>query len=266
MNISYYDIHSHLNFSDFDEDRTHVIARMEREGVGTITVGTDMQASREAVALAKKHPHLFASVGIHPTHDEAFDAEALEELAKSEKVVALGECGLDYFRIADDDVATKERQRVLFEVHIALAKKLNLPLMIHGRPSAKTMDAYEDIVAILTAHAGVRGNAHFFVGSTDIARKFLDIGFTMSFDGPVTFTQEYDEVIRFIPEDMLMAETDAPFAAPVPYRGKRNEPLYVREITKRLALVRGVDEDMLRRRFLQTAERVFGLPGEIKSF
>lgn len=258
----YFDIHSHLTFADFDVDREQIIAKMKEEGFGTITVGTDLGTSRAALALAQKHDHLFATVGIHPTHGEAFDEEAFSELAQDPKVVAIGECGLDYFRIDPDDEETKRAQREIFESHITLALKLDKPLMIHGRPRKGMMDAYEDILEILSHHKGVRGNIHFFVGDIPTAQRFLDIGFTMSFDGPITFSRDYDEVIKFIPEDMLMAETDAPFASPEPFRGRRNEPLYVEHVVETLARVRGAELEAFKATMVRNAQRAFNLDGK----
>ncbi len=259
MNVRYIDIHSHLTFSDFDVDREAIITKMKEEGIMTITVGTDLGTSLAALELAKKYDHLYATVGIHPTHGEAFDEEAFSSLAEHPKVVAIGECGLDYFRIEPDDEETKNAQRTLFESHILLAKKHNLPLMIHARPRKGSMDAYEDTLALLAKHKGVKGNVHFFVGDVPTAQRFLDIGFSMSFDGPITFSHDYDEVIRFLPEDRLMAETDAPFASPEPFRGRRNEPLFVPYVVEALAHARGADLEAFRESMVMNAKRFFAL-------
>ncbi|MBP9771836.1 MAG: TatD family hydrolase [Candidatus Pacebacteria bacterium] len=266
MTFKHIDIHSHLNFSQFDADREEIIAKMKEEGMATITVGTDKKTSKEAVELASRNPHLFATIGIHPTHIEesegvweVFD-EAYYESLLSPKVVAIGECGLDYFRTpidANEARMNANKQKELFVAQIDFALKHDLPLMIHGRPSKGTTDAYEDIIEILTTKPGIRGNIHFFVGDIPTAKKFLDLGFTLSFDGPITFVPDYDEVIKFVPEDMIMAETDSPFAAPVPHRGKRNEPLFVSHIIKRIAELRGLEEEYVSSRMLQTAKRVF---------
>lgn len=244
-NPLYFDIHSHINFSQFDEDRDEIIREMKNRNIWTITVGTDEKTSKEAVDLADKHENIFATVGIHPTDKEGFDRDYFEELVSNEKVVGVGECGLDYFRIEKDDSSEKDRQRKLFIEQVEFALQKNLPIMIHGRPSPKNMDAYEDMLDILEdfkSDVSLRGDVHFFVGDIEIARKFLDLGFYISFDGPITFTKEYDEVVRFAPLDRICVETDAPFAAPAPYRGKRNNPLYVKEIVERVAEIR--DEDI----------------------
>lgn len=261
----YFDIHSHLNFSQFDDDREELIDALRENDICTITVGTNLQTSEEAVALANQHEHLFATIGIHPSDEvEIFDEMAYEEFVKNKNVVAIGECGLDYFRIVSDATEVKYAQKKLFEAHIAFAGKHQLPLMIHGRPSKGSMDAYEDILDILRTHSSLLntdrpGNIHFYVGNVAITKEFLELGFTLSFDGPITFAREYDETIHYIPKDMIMAETDAPFAAPAPHRGKRNEPAYVEHVIAALADIRGVSKEDMRRQTVENALRVFNL-------
>jgi TatD DNase family protein len=258
---NYFDIHSHLNLPQFDLDREDVIFRMKEAGIRTTTIGVDFASSTDAIALAEMHDHLFAAVGLHPVDNrsESFDPELYQPLALHPKVVAVGECGLDYYRIDPDDPTEKERQRAAFEAQIAFAREYDLPLMLHGRPSRGTMDAYLDMIAILQAHAdqSLRGDVHFFVGDLPVARAFLDLNFNLSFTGIVTFARDYDEVIRFVPGDMLHAETDSPFATPMPHRGKRAEPLHVPLVVRELARIRGEDAEMLRSRLLQNAARLF---------
>lgn len=274
MTFNHVDIHSQLQFPQFDEDRDVIIAQMKELGIATITVGTDFEMSKKAVGLAENHSNLFATIGIHPTHIEEqgtrndaqeilFDEVRFESLL-GPNVVAVGECGLDYYRTQIDadetqTKANKDQQRRLFIQQIEFAKKHSLPLMLHCRPSPGTMDAYEEALDILANYPGVSGDFHFFVGDTEIAKRVVDAGFTASFDGPVTFTDEYDDVIRSIPSDMIMAETDAPFAAPVPHRGKRNSPLYVPFISDRLADIRGEDREAFRVQTVENARRVFGV-------
>ncbi len=252
------DIHSHLHDEAFDADREDVLFRMRGESVGTITVGTDIASSERASLLAEREEGIFASVGIHPRDDEGavWDEDALSTLASRDTTVAIGECGLDYFGGVEEK--EKKRQQELFEHHIDLALTTNLPLMLHVR------DAYDDTLAILTERAQkegerLRGNVHFFAGNTDVAKRFFDIGFTISFTGVITFTHDYDEVVSYAPSDMMMAETDAPYVAPVPFRGKRNEPVYVREVYARIASIRGVSEGDMHEHINRTARRVFGL-------
>ncbi len=270
MRYTLFDIHSHLNFPQFDSDREEVIAHLKKNAIGTITVGTGEKTSREAVLLASAHDHVFATVGVHPTDaQESFDEKVFMELVRDPNVVAVGECGLDYYRNAEEE--TKTRQKELFSRHIFFAHKHNLPLMIHGRPSGRSMDAYEDILSLL-ADASFRlegkhknGNVHFFVGSTDIAKKFLDRGFTVSFDGPITFVRDYDDVVRYIPDDCIMAETDSPFAAPEPFRGKRCDPSMVANIARRIALIRGQEYARMAEKLVANAIRTFSLPDSFKA-
>lgn len=240
------DIHSHLNDPRFDADLPDVLLRMREASVASIVVGTDRTMSERAILLAEQNSDLWATIGLHPTdnHKEAFDDAVYRTMAGHPRVVAIGECGLDYYWPEHDHwvsgmVEEKARQRELFERQITIALHSDKPLMIHGRPSKGSMDAYEDILAILKNHPGIRGNVHFFVGNTDIAKQFLDLGFTMSFTGVLTFTHDYDDVVRYIPSDSLMSETDAPYVAPAPHRGKRNEPLFVRETVAAIARIRG---------------------------
>lgn len=261
MSYNIIDIHSHLNFSQFDEDREAIIAEMKEKGIATITVGTDKTTSRESVELAQKHDNIYATIGVHPTHIEesvgvweVFDKVYYESLL-SPKVVAVGECGLDYFRPPVD----KEKQKALFIQQIEFGQTHQLPLMLHCRASKGTQDAYEEALDILAQYPGVKGNFHFFAGNTAVAKRVIDAGFSVSFDGPVTFVDEYDEVIKSIPDDMIMVETDAPFAAPVPHRGKRNSPLFVTHIADHIAELRGVDRDEFRAQTVENARRVFGM-------
>lgn len=254
----YIDIHSHLNFENFDADRDQVIESLKKENISTITVGTGIADSKQAIDLAERHENLYATVGIHPTHEwTEEDFVELDKLAGHKKVVAIGECGLDFFRVPDDQ-ETKMKQGQAFARHIEIALKYNKPLMIHCR------NAYEEALSILRAFKTdhklgdrLRGNMHFFAGNLDVAKKFIEIGFTLSFAGPITFARDYDEVIKYVPLDMVMSETDAPFAAPVPFRGKRNEPAYVKEIVKKIAEIKGVDVEDVRQATILNAKRVF---------
>lgn len=265
--MRYIDTHSHLNDTRFDDDESDVLLRMREASVASIVVGTDKEMSERAIALAEKHDDIWATIGQHPTdkHNEVFDNAWYKEKVTHKKVVAIGECGLDYYwptnsesyKNFGDIEVEKKRQHELFAEQIALAVECQKPLMIHGRPAQKTMDAYEDIIGMLKGKS-VRGNIHFFVGNIEIAKQFLDMGFTLSFTGVLTFTHDYDDVVRYIPLDMLHAETDAPYVAPVPYRGRRNEPAFVVETVAAMARIRGVDETLLASTLRENAYRVFG--------
>ncbi len=263
MEIKYFDSHSHLNFSQYDEDREEIINEMHKQGVATICVGTSEKTSRESVELASAHEHIWATVGLHPTDEEDFDTKTYKEML-TDRVVAIGECGLDYFREKNRTDEDKERQKKIFIQQIEFALEQNLPLMIHCRPSAGNMDAYEDALEILENYADkhgekIRGNSHFFVGSSPVLDRFLKLGFTIAFPGVITFAREYDEVIKRVPLDKILCETDAPFASPVPYRGKRNNPMYVSEVVKEIAAVRGESEDLVNEALVSNIKRVFGI-------
>lgn len=256
----YIDVHSHLNFENYDLDRQEIIARLKEENISTITVGTTVADSRQAIELSEKHRNLFAAVGIHPTNDwSEKDFEELDKLAGREKVVAIGECGLDFFR-APDDEETRTRQSLAFARHIEIAIKRDKPLMIHCRNAyEESLDVIKSFMTDREFGGRLRGNMHFFAGDLTTAKKFLNIGFTLSFAGPITFARDYDEVIRYAPIDRIMSETDAPFATPVPYRGKRNEPSYVKEIVKTIASVRGEEFEEVRKSLVLNAQSFFHL-------
>lgn len=269
MSYAFFDIHSHVHDKAFDEDRESLLREMKSYGVGTITVGTDQEESKKAVALAEKYPHVYATVGLHPADnkEEVFDKEFYLTMAAHPKVVALGECGLDYFRLEGDAALEKERQKDIFKEHVEIAAHLKKPLMLHGRPSKGTMDAYEDMLTILEEAkkrhgVALTGNAHFFAGTIDIAKRFVDIGFTMSFSGVITFSKEYDDVVRYVPSTMILAETDSPYATPAPFRGKRNSPMYVQEIVAKMAILREEEMEVMRQQVLDNSQRVFGITFE----
>jgi TatD DNase family protein len=256
------DTHSHFNLSQFDADRDAAIARMEEKDVQTICIGVDLDTSIYAAELAKAHASIWAIVGQHPTEwCKAFDQNAFEELLKQENVVGIGECGLDYFR--ERDRGEKETQVQLFEAQIAFAATHNLPLMLHIRPQQGTMDAYDDALAILKRwkqqYPDLTGTAHFFVGDKRIAQEFLDLGFYISFSGVITIFPEYEDMVRFVPIDRMLSETDAPFAAPLPWRGKRCEPQYVLEVVRKIAELKELPLADVERQLLENAERLFKL-------
>lgn len=251
--MKFFDSHSHLHFPQFDEDRDEVLARMKGVEVGSVLIGTDFETSKGGVELAEKHDFLWASVGLHPNDnvEEIFDEEAFEELARHPKVVGIGECGLDYFRSGGTD-EEKSLQKERFTKQISLAEKVEKALIIHCR------NAHEDMLQVLSEKKlQVPVIIHFFTGTTELAKKYLGLGCYLSFPGPVTYTDMYDESIRVAPLDKILVETDAPFAAPVPYRGKRNEPVYVLEVLRKVAAVKGVPEEEAREQILGNVRRVF---------
>jgi len=274
--MKYIDIHSHLGFEDYGDDRMAIISRMQEAGVGTIAIGADLETSKEAVQVATENENIWACIGMHPNHNltEVFDEEKYEELIKNPKVVAVGECGLDYFfrdqKIISDKLKVesyKVKQKEIFIKQINLAVKYDKPLMLHIRDADKKyqgstliLSAFEEAYEILKEYKGrVRGNIHFFTGKLDMAQKFIDLGFTISFVGLITYVQDFDKIIKNVPLESLQAETDAPYVAPVPHRGERNEPSYVIEVYKKIAEIRGEDPEKVRLQLLENAKRVFGI-------
>ncbi|MBI2406387.1 MAG: TatD family hydrolase [Candidatus Harrisonbacteria bacterium] len=252
-----FDAHTHIQFPAYDADRDEVIQRARAAGVKMIAAGTQAGTSRDAMMLAEQYPEdVWATVGFHPNHvlpavarsgsgdakeggnqwyhdkseqrvavPEVFDIEKLRKLAAHPKVVAIGECGLDYYRLIANREAHIAKQKEIFRAQIALAKELKKPLVIHARPSKGTDDAYEDVLSLLSNVNGQMSKVfHFYAGSLSMTKKLVDAGSYFTFGGVTTFSSDYDESIRAIPMERLMLETDAPYVAPVPYRGKRNEP------------------------------------------
>lgn len=258
MNLKLIDIHSHVNFPDFDKDQDEVIKRALEAGIGMINVGTDYESSKKVIEIAEQHDGVYATVGFHPNDNkkEEFNIEKYKDLAKHPKVVAIGETGLDYFRIKNSDLRFKNLQTRVFKQQVELALEIDKPLMIHCR------DAHDEVLNILNSYfinhkSRLRGNVHFFSGTLEQAQKYLDLGFFLSFTGVITFTDQYNEIIKNIPLDKIMVETDAPFVAPVPYRNQRNETLYVQEVAKKLAEIRGVSYEKIAEITTQNASKLF---------
>lgn len=260
--MKYIDTHSHFNLEQFNLDRDEAIERMLEKDIGTICVGVDYQSSKEAITIAQVHPDIWATIGLHPTHwGQEFDSGKFEVLATSSRVVAIGECGLDYFREFDRQAKTKQRE--VFKAQIALAQKLDLPLVLHIRPQIKTEDAYEDALFILqeakNSWPSMRGTAHFFIGSSQTAERFINLGFHISFSGVVTIFPEYQSLVQSVPLDRILAETDAPFAAPLSHRGHRNEPIYVFEIIEKIAQIKEKSLSEIEAQLLKNAQTLFKL-------
>jgi len=277
-----FDAHTHVQFPVYDNDRLAVIERAQKAGVKMIAVGTQAETSEAGIELAKKYPKdVWATVGFHPNHieplnpsgsgawyhdkkeqrsaePEKFDAARLKKLAQDEKVVAIGECGLDYFRIMNHEAEIKEKQRQVFFEQAQIANDLNKPLMIHCRPSKGTDDAYEDLVSLIHDSKFIIPSVmHFHVGSFSITKKLLETGCYFTFGGVITFARDYDDVINYLPLDRIMLETDAPYVAPSPYRGQRNEPAYVLETAKKLAEIRGENVEKIMEQTTANALAVF---------
>ncbi len=288
----YIDAHCHIQFEQYAQDDVELIERMKERGVVGIVVGVDYESSKKAVALAEKHEHLYASVGLHPNYESAewYEVSRYRELAQSPKVVAIGECGLDYYRAqranaegsasvfakqakgastayfrpteVNDEV--KQKQKAILNDQIALAVELDKPLIIHSRPSKGTQNAYYDLIAILTeakhVHPNLRGDIHFFVGGVAEAEALIALGFTISFTAVITFTRDYDEVVRAVPLESILSETDAPYVAPASRRGTRNDPLAAEDVVVKIAEIRAEDPETVRAMLLKNAQRLFSIP------
>lgn len=252
------DTHCHLNFPDFRDDLTAVVARAADVGIGVINIGTDLAMSERAIALTREFPEMWAAVGIHPHHCAEF-VEALpklEALAGEPRVVAVGEIGLDYYRLEGDAEAIKKTQQEAFVVQLELARRVQLPIIIHSR------EASADILGILRTHGrGLAGVAHSFSGSVDEARAFLELGFFIGFTGVITFknAEALRDVVRFVSLDRMLVETDAPFLAPEPNRGKRNEPAWVEFVVKKVAEIKNEPIGRVVETTTENTRKLFGI-------
>ncbi len=250
-----FDTHAHLNAEQFDTDLEEVIARAKAEEVERIVVvGFDKPTITRAMELIEEYDFIYAAIGWHPVDAIDMTEEDLswiKELSSHEKVVAIGEMGLDY----NWDKSPKDVQKEVFRKQIALAKEVNLPIIIHNR------DATEDVVTILKEEGAeeVGGIMHCFTGSAEVARQCIDMNFYISFGGPVTFknAKKPKEVAKEIPNDRLLIETDCPFLTPHPFRGKRNEPSYVKYVAEQLAELKGLTYEEIASITTENAKRLF---------
>jgi TatD DNase family protein len=255
--MSYIDSHVHLADPAFDGDREEVVERARSAGAGALVcIGESLDAARRAGELARRHPGFcYFTAGIHPHDAAGFDAvrDIAAIRAELERgAVAVGECGLDYHY----DHSPRDRQHAAFAAQLALAGEWSRPVVVHTR------EAEDDTRDMITeaGRAGVRGVLHCFTGSHALARAALDVGWFVSFSGIVTFRKwDDDELLRLVPEDRILVESDAPYLAPVPHRGKRNEPSWVRDTIARVAAARGVSSDLLAAQTTANARRLFGL-------
>lgn len=271
----WFDSHAHVNFKAFADDAQSVLAECLRQGVWVTLVGSQRQTSVRAVALAEAMPAgVYAAVGLHPTHveDEPFVPDWYAALARSSpRVVAIGETGLDYYRLpVGRESAALEIQREVFHQHIRLASALDLPLIVHCRealPPARPV-AYRELAAILRRERerfgrAVSGVVHCFLGTVAEAQEFLDLGFYLGFTGIVTFSrgaEQVREVARVVPLDRLLIETDAPYLSPEPYRGKRNLPTHVPLVADGIAQLKSVSADQVAARTTANAIACYRIP------
>lgn len=231
-----FDTHAHYDDGRFDSDRDELLRSLPENGVGLALVpGCDLISSRSAVKLAEQYPHIYAAVGLHPENLEGLtlaDLSAIEEMSKEPKVKAIGEIGLDYYWEKDPDKRAIQQQ--FFRAQLELAKRLNLPVIVHDR------DAHQDSLNIVKEFPGIRGVFHCYSGSVDMARELVKLGWYISFTGVITFknARRALEVIAELPMDRIMIETDSPYMAPEPYRGRRNSSLYVHRMAEQIAEVK----------------------------
>ena len=251
------DSHAHIDDERFDADRDEVVARALAAGVSLIVnIGADMASSARSVALAEKYPGIYAAVGMHP-HDsqdmKENDYRQLEQWANHPKVVAIGEIGLDYHY----DLSPRSVQKEVFLRQLDLARKTGKPFIIHER------EAHADMLDIIRyAARGLNGVFHCFSGSVETAREYLKMGFYISVAGPVTFPKSVKtkEVAKAVPLDRLLVETDSPYLTPQPFRGKRNEPAYVRLVAEEIANLRDISLAELAETTTANVRRLFNIP------
>jgi TatD DNase family protein len=238
------DSHCHLNYEGLVERQAEVLDNARARGVtGFLNISTRQREWSDIIAVAEREPDVWASVGVHPHEADAhpdLGSAALAKAADHPRVIAIGECGLDYYY----DKSDREAQRERFQAHIEAARQTGLPLVVHTR------EAEEDTAAILSAavrEGGVSGVLHCFTGSADLARKGLDLGFYVSLSGIVTFKNAADlqATAKWLPADQMLVETDSPFLAPVPHRGKKCEPAFVVDTARFVAQLRGEDPEEL---------------------
>lgn len=279
------DTHTHVQFQAFKKDADEVIERALKHNVWLINAGTKFETSRAAVELAENYSDgVYAAVALHPVHlyehyvdiseedpgfhtsGEEFDYNSFRALvARSPKVVSIGEFGLDYFHLPKnlDHEAIKRKQKEVMVQHINLAREADKPLMIHCRPSEGTMDAYEDIIKILDEHFQSPGKfeIHCFTGTAEIAQEFVKRGGCIALNGILTFdkTGRSDQVVKSLPLESIILETDAPYLTPLPHRGRRNEPLYVRHVAEKLAEMKGVELSLVESVTTTNARKLFGI-------
>ena len=251
-----FDSHAHYDDESFDEDRDIVLKELrENNIIGVLNCGASLEGARASVKLAKENDFFYAAVGIHPEHASKFDEETLkeiQELAKYKKVKAIGEIGLDYFH---EENPSKEIQKKVFRTQMQLAKELKLPVVIHDR------DAHEDTLNILNEFPEVTGVIHCFSGSIEFARECLKLGYYIGVTGVVTFknAKKIIEVVREIPIERLLVETDCPYMAPVPHRGKRNRSEYIANIIEIISSIRGIAVEEVQNNTIKNTKRLLKL-------
>lgn len=248
------DTHCHLDFDWYADDLVEVLERAQAAGVGRIVApGIDLASSRRVLDLAHRHPGVVAAVGVHPNSSSDWQDRWLEDIrrmAEDERVVAIGEIGLDYYR----DHSPPAVQRLAFQAQLEAASELGLPFIVHNR------EADEDVLDLMRRYGDGHGVLHSFSSTWAVAQRALDMGYFLGFTGPITFknAEEVRDVAGRAPLDRILVETDGPFLTPHPYRGRRNEPAYVRYVAERLAEVKGLTVSTVSRATSANAARLFG--------
>ena len=252
-----FDTHAHYDDEQFNEDRVELLNSMEEQGVGTIVnVSAAYNSCRKVIALAKEYPFVYAAVGIHPDEVGCLNEEnfaQMKELFKEEKVVAVGEIGLDYYW--EKEERARARQQVVFARQMELARELKLPVIVHDR------DAHADCMEITRRYPDVIGVYHCYAGHIEMARELLERGYYLSFTGVITFknAKKAIEVIREVPIERLMVETDSPYMAPEPFRGRRNSSLYIYRMAEKIAEIKGMPVEDVERITTENGRRLFGI-------
>ena len=253
IHLELVDTHAHVSFPQFDHDRDRIKAQLESGELSMlIEVGTTVEDSLRAVEVFKDFKKVLLSVGVHPHESDGLDdrgLETLKSLLKDRKVVAVGEIGLDFFR----DLSPREVQKRVFVKQLEIASSFSLPVVVHVR------DAYEEVYEILRQFMGLRGVIHAFSGGPAIASRFLELGYYLGIGGPVTYRKNdgLREVVRLTPMEKLLSETDCPYLPPVPFRGKRNEPLYVKYVVEEIARQKEMDIYICSKRLMDNAIELF---------
>ncbi|MGM0409865.1 MAG: TatD family hydrolase [Bacillota bacterium] len=252
-----FDTHAHLDFPRFDKDRDEVIKRAQNKGVKNIVnIGSNMTTSRNSVELSRRYENIYAAIGIHPHDADTFNlnvSKKLNKLADNDKVVAIGEIGLDFHY----DNSPREKQKQSFRAQLRLAKKLDLPVVIHTRDADKeTLNILKDEKAI-----DIGGIMHCFASDKKMAKEILDLGFYIAFGGLITFKNlsNLRDVVKEVPLDRLLIETDSPYLTPEPHRGKRNEPAYVKFVAEKIAEIKGIAVEEVTKITTENAKKVYDI-------
>ena len=260
------DTHGHLNLADFESDLLNVIDRIEEAEMMVIVPGTEFASSRLAIELVEGRPFIKAAIGLHPgsVQDEEFSVADYQELINTGSVVAIGECGLDYYRLPLDQTErqqVKDLQQETFEQQIILAQDNNLPLIVHGRNGKDEPEAYQRIMKLLAERSVERAVIHCFGGTLIEAHEATRLGYYLGITGIITFdkTGVLEQIIKEVSLDKILIETDAPFLSPEPYRGKRNEPIYVIEVARKIAEIKGMSLEEVIEQTGKSAKKLFNL-------